>query len=95
MCGNYCLGFTYLNLFLIFNLIYLLEVRLRQEQEDKERQEREKQFEEERKKREAKVNEIKSRELYTFYDLLSEINLKLENYHKNRREKIKVRIISF
>lgn len=39
-----------------------------------------------------KVDEIKSRELTTFYDIITEIKFKLENYHKNRREQIKVNI---
>ncbi|CAF0763289.1 unnamed protein product [Brachionus calyciflorus] len=65
------------------------EARLRMEQEEKEKKEREKQLEQERKGRQEKVNEIKHRELNSFYDLMSEINMKLESYHKNRREKSK------
>lgn len=79
-------------LFFLNNLkiFFFLEARLRQEQEEKERQEREIQLEEERKNREIKVVEIKSRELNTFYDIISEIKLKLENFHKIRKEKFKV-----
>lgn len=62
------------------------ENRLKQEQEEQERKNREFEEAEKLKNKAKKIIELKNRELNTFYDLINQINYRIERHHQDRRE---------